>query len=128
MDISGIWYDPSKTGCGFIIRDVEAAVAGYFFGFKKDGSPLWLSFSDGDREARQFDLFRFETDVPGFPVGPSGATPVKCGSVSISEGDGNSLTVEMKVDYKLVNGPLDFSPPAPDGTLVRVLFNAVRLT
>lgn len=43
MAMTGSWYSPDSSGEGFMLHSVHETLAvGYFYGFDREGDPLWL--------------------------------------------------------------------------------------
>jgi len=42
---TGIWYNPNRSGTGFMLEVQDRRVAGYYYLYSEDGDPEWLLFT-----------------------------------------------------------------------------------
>ncbi|TDR46676.1 WD40 repeat protein [Tahibacter aquaticus] len=95
---SGVWYEPERSGYGFNLEVIEQgtdrAIVTYWYTYRPDGSPLWLSgvgrrFGNGV----VVDLYQGGGSGAQFPFAFSATAlnQTKWGSASLRFTSGNSL-------------------------------------
>lgn len=90
---TGLWFDPSEPGSGFMFEIQNRTLAGYYFGYDESGKPAWHLISGqlivAENESAAWHL---ETILHSFPaaiawaartptpVPPLTLEPLRCGS------------------------------------------------
>jgi murein DD-endopeptidase MepM/ murein hydrolase activator NlpD len=96
---SGLWYDPAKDGEGYNLLVTPAGRILYFYGFKSNGSRLWLIsdvMTDSLAVGSSVETTVYEATQGIFaaPV-PSGESLVPWGTAKISLIDCNAITIVL---------------------------------
>lgn len=97
---SGVWYEPERSGYGFNLEVIEQgsdrAIVTYWYTYRPDGSPLWLS-GVGRRFSNGILVDLYQGGGPGaqFPFSFSAAAlnQTKWGSASLQFTSGNTLSL-----------------------------------
>jgi TolB protein len=97
---SGIWYDPARSGFGFNLEVIEQgdsrAIVTYWYTYKPDGSPLWLTgVARPARDAIEVDLYQGGGSGAQFPFEfmASGLSQTRWGSATLRFTGDNTLQV-----------------------------------
>ena len=120
--LNGAYYDPSKSGCGFVLATQKSSgtVAGSWFGHTNDGRNIWFNVvSRGPllKAGSQLEFDVHGTKSGPFPVGSQVQTE-NVGELVLVEKSGKlTATMSVKTRWLATLHPSPM-PPADHETVV----------
>lgn len=109
---SGSWYDPEKSGRGFVVQQLSAErVIVYWFTFDDQAEPLWL-LGDGVLTGNTLtidEVFSFTGPQFGQDFDPSSLQRAPWGTLSMTFGCDSATATFNAIDERFGNGTINLS-------------------
>ena len=123
VDISGVWYNPEKSGYGVFINNFgEETHSVAIYSFNERGEQVWLV---GASNRSELTFLLNQPKASGFMDSIRNKVDVEAGSIEFNRRPGGALEFKAVVKSEVVYPLPQFSPPPPailtyEGVLVKL--------